>query len=693
MTNTSKTAPKPRRGVGSVITRRRRMLAEQMQRRESGRSEEQRERARTVVHELRYRHQYLNDPIYAFRQNAARHAINVLTADHKAFLAAVGHGNIKLSVVLSDGHLQDQNARTGVAEKTIAWTDFSKIVVRVPSPPAAKTLKEFVVEVRGILHHEAGHVRFTTPLPDLYQSAVEVSSSVDRVPLVKLHKVWNCLEDQRMEAAVVRATPRIKNYFIPMVLNVVVGEDTGADSTVATTIVSNLGPWMSLAGRSYMPDDIRIAARERFDQHGSQFGVTAEDWFNAVSRYMSATDNLSMMMAVLDAYDLLTRILDTASGDNPSLRAVIEELFDESMTNPNEQHTKMSAVRYDDDDKRLEESASMPNAPKPNKPADKKGKEEEEEHDGDADADAASDRDADGENDTASDGDKTDTSPGGGAKTNERPTDDMQKAAEEAVNAVLESAEIADVMSRINSRVGAGAVPSETDEFAHPMESATIDAAMSLSREIQDALEVFRTEKSPTWARHQERGYLDAMAYRTREPGERTYHREPQNWDSNGLGVHVSFLADRSGSMNINMRSLSTTMWAVKVACVNLGIPNTMVLWADAYETARVLEDDCEPLVFITRGGTNPLVALEDLDSHVTEDGLHHLVFIFTDGTWSNVQSLAEWRRDDRTFVIIGLDCESSIINKDADVAIPISSIGQLGAHVKAVLAEQVGSR
>jgi hypothetical protein len=314
-TKASKAAPtpKPKRGVGSVITRRRRMLAEQMQRRELGRLDEQRERARSVVYELKYRHQYLNDPVYTFRKNAARHAINVLTADHKAFLAAAGHGDIKLSVVLSDGAAQHPNTRTKDETKAVAWTDFSKIVVRVPSPPVTQSLKEFVVEVRGILHHEAGHVRFTTPLPDLHQSAVEQSPELDRVPLVKLHKVWNTLEDQRMEAAVVRATPRIKNYFVPMVLNVVLGE--GKDGpTASTSIVENLGPWMSLAGRSYMPDGIRAKARESFDEHGVQYGVTAGEWFAIVSRYMSATDSVAMMTAVLDAHDFLSRILDSASG-------------------------------------------------------------------------------------------------------------------------------------------------------------------------------------------------------------------------------------------------------------------------------------------------------------------------------------------------------------------------------------------
>jgi hypothetical protein len=217
-----------------------------------------------------------------------------------------------------------------------------------------------------------------------------------------------------------------------------------------------------------------------------------------------------------------------------------------------------------------------------------------------------------------------------------------------------------------------------------------VAAARVLSHDIRDALEVFRTEKSPVWARHQEHGYLDALAYRTREPGARTYHRQPQQWDTNGLGLHVSFLADRSGSMATDMEVLSQTLWAVKTACDAMDIPSTMVLWAESHQTVRVMEHDTTPLVYSGRGGTDPLMALNDLDTHVTDDELHHLVFVFTDGDWATVSSLTEWRHPDRTFVIIGLKCEDAIADKDADIVIPITSIVQLGAVVKHVLADHV---
>jgi hypothetical protein len=116
-------------------------------------------------------------------------------------------------------------------------------------------------------------------------------------------------------------------------------------------------------------------------------------------------------------------------------------------------------------------------------------------------------------------------------------------------------------------------------------------------------------------------------------------------------------------------------------------------MWADSGETSRVYDDNTDPVIFNSRGGTYPVLALDDLETHVTEENLHHLVFIFTDGEWSGgVVSIDDWEDDNRTFVIIGLNCQNTISNKGADITIPISSINELGIHVKSILTDYVAS-
>lgn len=640
-------APKPKRGVGQVIARRRRTMAEAQERRAAEREYQEKLRVRDLM--VGMRHRTVEDPMHVRRAQQARHAMNVLRSDHKAFLAAVGHKDVGVNLTLA-------NAKESLtSDSTMAYTDFSDIYVKVPLPEMSRSLKEFVIEVRGMLHHEAGHIRFTMPLPGLWEwyDGLPEDQRKDGITIGKAMIPWNTLEDQRMEAAVIRSTPRIANYFIPMMIQLLLRDKKDPRlSTEQNEIIAATTPWMLMAGRSYMPDHIRLSAKREFDLHAMQFGVSADEWFGIVSRYMSATAEETMLVAVLDAVRFLDKMKQgvsspTGPGRNGAGKDSVSEALSESLANESEDHKQMSsAVRTDVD---MNESASSPEQPD--------------------DSDGDSDEDGEGQ---------------GGQ--------DLVQQAQAFIEKASESAEVADIMSRVASAIQAGTIASDDDPGSFTMPPYMVEQARQLSGAIVDALEAFRVEKSPMWMHRQEQGYLDALAYRTKQTGERTYHRDNVNWDNKGLGLHVSFLADRSGSMGGEMFGLSQTMWAVKQACVTLGVPSTMVLWSNPSITVRVMEHDDTPVVYKSEGGTNPRLALEDMETHVQDDGIHHLVFIFTDGGWTSVGSLDEFKRPDRTFVIIGLNCGDHIHNKDADVVIPITSIDHLRTHVQAIMTDYVAA-
>lgn len=678
-------APKPKRGVGQVITRRRRAIADHQLNRDRQRATAERDLTMRIMQEQRDRAADRVDPMIVQRISSANHALNVLSGDHRAYMAAIGHKDVEVNVALHIKNFVDPRRSHTFAvlkeEKVVAYTDFSKIVVTVPPPALSRSLRDWVTEVRGILHHEAGHVRFTTPFPDLYR----IATGCDVISLDNsrsIHMAWNTLEDQRMECAVVRATPRIKNYFVPMVLNVVLDTDYPGDRAAMNDIqksaVTRLSPWLALAGRSYFSNEVRAQAKADFDTFGHHFGLSSDVWFDIVSRYVSATDEETMVKAVLDAHEFISTISretgssDAGSGGEEDGDELPGSFWGESQTkenilrkiaNPNERHDSMNDGRSKSE---IEDSASEVTDPTGNGD--------------DSDSDSGDDEEGEG-------GDSV------GRGNANSVIDQIKEEMEKAQQQLSDSSEIDDIMSRIHDRVSSGRLPVEGAlEHSRAMSDRHVAAARVLSFSIQDALESFRTEKSPVMARHQEQGYLDPLLYRTREAGETTYHVEPQNWNNNGLGIHVSFLADRSGSMSTDTVPLSQTLWAVKTACNALGIPSTMVMWADTNETARVMEDNDDPVVYNSRGGTYPIVALDDLDTHVTEKDLHHLVFIFTDGEWSSVASLDDWQDDNRTFVIVGLNCREKILSKGADVIIPIASISELGSHVKHILEEHVAS-
>jgi len=681
---------KPKRGVGQAISRRRRSIADKQKTADELRIVREKEHAESVIRHQRQRHLTRLDPVVTQRINATRHALNVLSADHRAYMAAVGHPNVHLAVNIKNRNLlkkdgwrpQHQN------DSVEAYTDFANIVVNVPTPQLSQSIKDFIVQVRGILHHESGHVRFTVPFIELLES---VENTLEGHPIVtddakKFHRPWNALEDQRMECAVVRATPRIANYFVPMVLNVVLSSDgdTNHMDSVQKNAAEKLGPWLALAGRSYFSNDVRLAAKQKFDEFGQHFDITSDEWFDIVSRYMSSTNTTDMALAVYDAYLFFHKITDAVSpngdGDGHGQEGGVFERSDmsdqqtydalfEKVTNKEEDHDAMH--REKNNKAKPEDGATKPE--KPEKPK------------------AASTSESNSDNDDCDSEDND----GQGNRSSGRgnSSGDLQDALNESLKNVSDSAEVEDILSRVNGRIGSGQLPTELNEHARSMHQYYVDEAKELSVAIYEALDAFRSEKSPVMARRQEQGYIDALEYRTREYGDTTYHVEPQNWDNNGLGLHVSFLADRSGSMNNDMVPLSQTVWAVKTACDSLGVPSTMIMWADSGETSRVYDDNTDPVIFNSRGGTYPVLALDDLETHVTEENLHHLVFIFTDGEWSGgVVSIDDWEDDNRTFVIIGLNCQNTISNKGADITIPISSINELGIHVKSILTDYVAS-
>ena len=673
---------KPKRGVGQAISRRRRSIAEKQKTANENRIAREREHAQNVIRQQRQRHQQRLDPVVAQRINATRHALNVLSSDHRAFMAAAGHPNVHLAVSLKNRNLlKKDNWRPQHQNDSVeAYTDFANIVVNVPTPQLSQSIKDFIIEVRGILHHESGPVRFTVPFGELLKS-IEVSLADHPIlteDFHKFHKPWNALEDQRMECAVVRATPRIANYFIPMVLSVVLSSDSETThmDDVQKNATEKLGPWLALAGRTYFPDSVRLAAKQKFDEFGQHFGITSDEWFDIVSRYMSATSAHDMALAVYDAYLFFHKITDVTSPNGEgqgkggevfersdmSEQQTYDALF-EKVTNSEEDH---DAMHKEKSKATFEDGATQPEQPK-----------SVEIPESDIDDIAGDEGEGEGE-----------SSSGRGNASSE-----LQDALRDILKKVGDSAEVEDILARVNGRVGSGQLPSETNEHARPMHQYYIDEAKELSGAIYEALDAFRSEKSPILARRQEQGYLDALEYRTREHGDTTYHVDPQNWDNNGLGLHVSFLADRSGSMHNDMVALSQTVWAVKTACDDLGVPSTMVMWADTGETSRVYDENTDPVIFHSRGGTYPTLALDDIENHVTDNNLHHLVFIFTDGEWSGgVISVDDWKQENRTFVIIGLNCEKYISDKGADVTIPISSINELGIHVKSIITDYVAS-
>ncbi len=198
------------------------------------------------------------------------------------------------AVLASENVVVPIRCERGAANQQMrAWTDFEKIYVRYAQQNDRRVL---AATIRGLLYHEGGHCRWTVPFTELAEMA-------HQVPERHLHKAWNCLEDQRMETAVVSDSPRKAAYLTPMVM-----------TTHMATIDIMVANYPLLIWRKYIPARLRAEARRLFVfRHGPDGEALAQAMEDVVTRYVMATDATTMWGAVLAFHLLLGQCNPLAS--------------------------------------------------------------------------------------------------------------------------------------------------------------------------------------------------------------------------------------------------------------------------------------------------------------------------------------------------------------------------------------------
>jgi hypothetical protein len=209
-------------------------------------------------------------------------------------------------------------------EQMSAWTDFERIAIRFV---AHEDVRLLAATLRGLLYHEGGHCRWTVPYRSLAEQAGQGSMSSNRA----LHTAWNCLEDQRMETAVVSDSPRKAAYLTPLIM-----------TEHASTIDKMAANWPLLVWRRYLPDRIRAEARRMFvvrhDLVGKDGEALAQELDRIVTTYVLSTDAVEMfamvrqMLAVLQECQPLEADIEDAGHTMQRSRALPEDF--QGMTIP-----------------------------------------------------------------------------------------------------------------------------------------------------------------------------------------------------------------------------------------------------------------------------------------------------------------------------------------------------------------------
>jgi hypothetical protein len=608
-------------------------------------------------------------------------------------------------------------------DQMMAWTDFSRIHVEYH---VFEDVKLTAATMRGLFYHEGGHCRFTMPLADLLDMATKaygLGSQDDLLATVgrgrtvaQLQRAWNCLEDQRMETAVVSDSPRKAAYLTPMVL-----------AEMADTPSHAAANYPLFIWRRYLPAKVRKGAREAFVQMHGADGIALDGEFRAVTdRYVLGTEVRAMFEAVVDMTDLMERHqialnLDAvghdhqgygyrynrSGGQRPDLDVPIDpSMLDDSETEPqpgegagqgagqpsqgNAKPGKGKGAKSQDESDKPEEAQGNQDTSQGDAAKGKSSKVggSSGTHESD-DAGFSDDHDDEGSGDDesgegAGDGTEADHSD---PLSQEELDEAMAEAEEERMSDpaldqdVRSFQDAKDTMSS-NLPVYTGGVDDD------PYHNAT---ANNLADSMKRSFEFATVNQAPSWHEQQRRGVINVNRYSTRQPGDVEFFRSYVDDGAPGFDMAVSVLLDYSGSMGSVTDELAQVAFACKVACQDLGIPCTVVLWDTE---ARTLWDANERADYLPKiqaaGGTNPLVALTDLDNQNNEGKAKHIILVMTDDAWSgNSPSLSSYRAEDRMIIGLGYGGDhmaASMASRGADHAYTIKDLADIAKYLEQAL-------
>ncbi len=663
----TKNVLKPRRGMGHTLSRQRRQAREKIENKRETREKREAEAAREEIKRLKERKaaakEQAEDPII-LGTKLFRNTVN----DHVALMRTWGYDHPVQAIIHQKNRVE-------------AWTDFKKIHIgwpehQFPKWSDTKGARRLVSNIKGVMQHEMGHLRFTTPFKQIIDKGdISVMATTRSMRMDLVQRCWNMLEDQRMESLVVERSPAIGQYFGIMVTDVCLGNAYMDQS------------WLMLAGRTYLPKQVLRISYQMFDQFCFDQGINdgAKKWFNLVQQYCAADTEKKIAQATIAAYEFI-RLCRANIPDNPHP----ETTYDNDVKPRN-------TVRPPSDVLDMFDETPPPPSKKSDERGESSGDTKSEDQDGEGEEGESSEEEGDGKG--ASDSQSDPTSPGqsdtgandgtnSGTPTEQDLIDALEETRSSYQDSVLKDDDVNQVVRETREGISTASTSGLPDWNGTPpdLSADLIDKSKKVARGIEDALNTFLTEASPMWMPREERGVINPFLYRTKQVGDLDYRRRWDDHGNSGLNVHVSMLSDISGSMSgAPMVALSGAVYATALACQQVGIGSTFTLWSTQGGDYRIYRNGITPSLWSAQGGTDPLRALDDLDTHNPEGAEHHLVVIFTDGAWaSNFPSLRQWDAPNRHTVLVRYGSYDGAIQKDmgAHRHISISNIDDLPKHL-----------
>lgn len=438
----------------------------------------------------------------------------------------------------------------------------------------------------GTNAHELGHVLWS---PRTWSPLMQRVIGAEETIHPGVLRIHNVVEDQRQERLLIGQFAPWRAY-----LTAALAHHLHTD---------NDGAWVLLAGRTWLPGDVRAEARRRF------VIAMGEPAAAAIARIIGGYQSLD----------------DPGEADADTAWALILELHEllgssGLATLP----TRVCTV--------MEGGAPGTTTPV-HLPAD-------------ADADGVPVPDADGRDDGGDEDAGDDGKSGKGAGHGEGSF--KQRLAEAARDALDDDDAAADDVERVldtltSGRAGDGAA----GEGAIGDFIAVPDAARALHREVADALLDLKDASEPGWVKRVNSGRLNTRRWATDPLAdfENLFDRyEPGQLDAAELELIV--LLDVSGSMSGQTMRLAQATWAIRHAVDDLEGTCTVLTYDDGpHRVMAAPGERPDDRLFHpwANGGTNPTSALAEAYRIIADSqARNRLVIILTDGEWNGSSRTAE---------------------------------------------------
>lgn len=503
----------------------------------------------------------------------------------------------------ADRILSGQDVRCSfapISRGVAAYSAGTRIVFNENMMSNLHTAEDMVI-FAGLNYHELAHVMYTPRADSIIRSNLATQP---------LKKVWNILEDQRIETLLAAQWTSVSDYLVHMMGKHILegaGEDTLNDLH------------MFCHGRRYLDSELRDALSKRFEAaYGAEVHATISD---CIDEFITLTmaDKVSQnrgLQIVRDVYDALR-------GNNIDLPT--------DSTHSDERMKVEQGADDHRDSKQIERNQTIAvQAVIEQEEAD----DDDEPGDGQPGSGKAADGNGDGEGEGQVDGDGEGS--GSGAGTSDADIRHMaQTAVDESQNSRFVRENTRDMQKAIKKAAGNDGMNNDGSAVRQVRVSTEYAKA---SKQFAQVLQRLTIDADPNWKRRTSSGRINIQrVMQGADPDEAFDMWEPGQDDTSDIAMAV--LIDNSGSMAGRIAQASEAAWAVKHAVESVGGDVLVLSFQTTTGMVYPVSEKAKRGFYRqmgSAGGTAPADALKRA-AHVLSSSSRRkkMLVIITDGAWS----------------------------------------------------------